>query len=115
MGLEEEIEGTRQELNKLNKKWDDNKPLTRSEWKKAIVIAMVIMSIGLTWEHVTLTKCFLTPAQTGWNRNACGVIYPGYEKARTQSEENLTKFQKVIQDSQKNTQRIDEIERKSGQ
>lgn len=110
--LATDVEEMRDELRELNDKWTTAEPVSRAAWKKTIAIALVITSMGLTWEHVTLTKCFLTPAQTGWNRNLCALIYPGYEKSRQQSEKNLENFRQVILDAKTNGQRIAEIEKK---
>lgn len=84
-----DLEEVKVELEELNRKWVVTDPYPRKRFRQVIIIAIVVTLIGLTWEHVTITKCFLSPVQTGWGQNACGVIYPGYKTSFEQSEKNL--------------------------
>ncbi len=55
-----------------------------------LLVSLIVAAASFVIEHGAITKCFLTPAQTGWSKTTCSAIFPGYEKARTQSERNLS-------------------------
>lgn len=90
--------------------------LTKEYYKRrrrqAVAIACFVTLLGLVAEHSAITKCFLTPAQTGWNENACAVMFPGYREAREQSQENLAKFQELISQVPVNQERITNLEQR---
>jgi len=109
-----DLEEVKAELEELNSKWIISDPFPKKTFKKTLICAIVIVLMGLVWEHVTITKCFLTPAQTGWSERTCAVLYPGYEQARKQSQDNLSKFTQVINTSLSNEQKIKEIEKELG-
>lgn len=105
-----ELEEVRKELEELNRKWVVSDPFPKSSFHKVLKIAVVITLMGITWEHITITKCFLVPNQTGWSARSCAVLYPGYSKARSQSRENLEQFDQLIKNSQDIELRLKQLE-----
>jgi hypothetical protein len=84
----------------------------------ALLLILVLPAALHRYEHnynTLVTKCFLTPSQTGAPSSVCAKKFPGYAQARAQSEQNLATFQALIADVPVNKSRIETLEKQVAQ
>jgi hypothetical protein len=87
----------------------------RYAFKTFVLAAVLTVLVALVVEHAMITRCFLTPSQTGWQAPTCSALFPGYAAARRQQEANLASFRALIADVPTNKARIGRLERKAAQ
>lgn len=84
----------------------------RTRRRQAILIAVCITLIGFVLEHITITKCFLAPSTTGWSQSTCAALFPGYNKARTISEERARQFNEILRQVPVNQQDVESLDQR---
>lgn len=103
-------------LAELVTRWNETDPLPKAHYmrrrRQAFVIALLVVVIGLTNENMAISNCFLAPTQTGWNKNICVAIFPGYSKAISQSKQNIQNFQNLLSVVPQDHQRLLDLEQK---